>query len=99
MRTISRIKYYYKNIRIGLNLTKYKQKGLMVKQGIFLISVIIFINGCAGRSGFTEVKFEDDTHQDIKVFGIVDRDFAAKNFGGFRFVFENMSISGRPSII
>ena len=80
----------YKNLRIGLTLTRYKQQGLTVKQGIFLISFIIFfINGCAGRSGFTEVKFSDDTYQDLKIFGILDSDFAAKNFGGFRLVFEN----------
>jgi len=90
MGTVPRIKNFYKNIRIGLTITRYKQQGLMVKQGVFLISVIIFfISGCAGSGGFREVKFEDDTHQDIKVFGILDTEFAAKNFGGFRLVFEN----------
>ena len=91
MRTNQRIRNFYKNIRNGLTISRYIQQELMVKQGVFLISVIIFfIHGCAVRGGFREVKFEDDTHQDIKVFGILDRDFAAKNFGGFRFVFENM---------
>jgi hypothetical protein len=80
----------YNNLRIGLTLTRYKQQGLTVKQEIFLLFVIIFfINGCAGRSGFTEVKFKDDPYQDIKIFGILDSDFAAKNFGGFRLIFEN----------
>ena len=91
MRKIPRIKNFYKNISNNLILTRCKQQGLTIKQGIFFISlIIIFIQGCAGRSGFREVKFEDDSHQDIKVFGTLDRDFAAKNFGGFRFVFENM---------
>ncbi len=56
---------------------------------IFLLIIIILLSGCAGRGGFREVKFEDDIYQDIKIFGILDRDFAAKNFGGFRLVFEN----------
>ncbi len=56
---------------------------------IFLLIIIILLSGCAGRGGFREVKFEDDIYQDIKIFGILDRDFVAKNFGGFRLVFEN----------
>ena len=85
-----RIKNFFENIRIGLTHSRYTQKVLLVKQGVFLIPMIIFfINGCAGRSGFTEVKFEDEKYQDIKIFGSLDRDFAAKNFGGFRLVFEN----------
>jgi len=54
----------------------------------FLCVIVLLISGCAGTGGFREVKFKDDTYEDVKIYGMLDKDFASKNFGGFRFVFD-----------
>ncbi len=52
-------------------------------------ALAIFISGCAGTGGFKEAKYKDDSGKDINILGMLDKEFASKNFGGFRFVFEN----------
>jgi hypothetical protein len=54
-----------------------------------LFLIIFFMSGCAGTGGFQEVKFKNENYKDIKIYGMFDQDFASKNFGGFRFIFEN----------
>jgi hypothetical protein len=55
----------------------------------FLFLNIFLLGGCAGISAYKEVIFEDDSFEDIKIYGMLDKDFASKNFGGFRIVFDN----------
>ncbi len=55
----------------------------------FLCIIVLLINGCAGTGGFREVKFKDDKYKDVKIYGMLDKDFTSKNFGGFQFVFDN----------
>jgi hypothetical protein len=90
MKPILSIYHFFENMEAGFSEMPIKLRTRLLRLVFFfLLILILFLNGCAGRSGFTEVKFKDDTYQDIKVFGIPDRDITAKYFGGFRFVFEN----------
>ncbi len=80
------------NKKVDSRLIKYifHQKTIRLISGLFFFFMIMFlINGCAGSSGYQELKFKDENYKDIKIHGMLDKDFASKNFGGFRFVFEN----------
>ena len=82
--------YIFIIVSIHLNHNYLKHKTKCVNAGFLsLLIAISMFSSCAGTSGFHEVKFEDDTYKDIKIYGMLDKDFTSKNFGGFQFVFDN----------
>ena len=80
-----------KKMKLSIFTNIFTQKKIKLKPCLILIFVLILLfNGCAGSGGFHELDFEDKNYKDIKIFGMLDNDLAGENFGGFRFVFENM---------
>ncbi len=77
-------------IHISFTKNICKVKTSILIPGGFFVSILLFlISGCAGTGGYQEVKFKDEEHTDVKIYGMFDKEYASKYFGSFRFVFEN----------
>jgi hypothetical protein len=48
------------------------------------------LSSCSNTSPYKKAQFDEDIPE-LNVYGILEKDFSSKYFGGFRFLFENKS--------